>query len=267
VTRRASPSRRSICDGSPDRPGRAHRPGRGPEPEPDQGRHSPACLVGGEIHDEVDVGRQPGKSVEHRGEPANDDVADVVLVQRGEYRLEEGHGLSIARSGARGALLASPPPMPATPSQPSASEATTGAEPLTAGSRSREVELKYRGISVRYLDRLLSGLLLATSPCVTLASLVRRTYGWDVLACAGCGGRLRLRSVVTGAGRLHTSISARLRDTARGVLAAGLRPSWMDYGPPPAHASTVSGARTPLGGCRVQAMQPRFEATPSEAPE
>ena len=63
----------------------------GPEAEPDQGRHGPAYLVRREIHDEIDIGRQPGKSVEHRGEPPDDHVADVVLVQRGEDRLEEGH--------------------------------------------------------------------------------------------------------------------------------------------------------------------------------
>jgi hypothetical protein len=87
--------------------------------------------------------------------------------------------------------------MPATPPQPSASEATTGAEPLTARLPVGEAELTHQGISVRHLDRLLGGLLLALSPRVAWATLVRRTYGWDVLACAGCGGRLRLLSAIT----------------------------------------------------------------------
>ena len=39
------------------------------------------------------------------------------------------------------------------------------------------------GISVRHLDRLLDGLLLATSPRVEWAKLLRRTYAVDVLAC------------------------------------------------------------------------------------
>jgi hypothetical protein len=50
------------------------------------------------------------------------------------------------------------------------------------------------GISVRHLDRLLDGLLLATSPRVDWAKLLRRTYATDVLACAPSGGRLRLLS-------------------------------------------------------------------------
>jgi hypothetical protein len=44
------------------------------------------------------------------------------------------------------------------------------------------------GISVRHVDRLLDGLLLATSPRVDWAKLLRRTYATDVLACAYCGG-------------------------------------------------------------------------------
>jgi hypothetical protein len=53
------------------------------------------------------------------------------------------------------------------------------------------------GISVRHLYRLLGGLLLATSPRVDWAKLLRRIYTTDVLACASCGGRLRLLSAIT----------------------------------------------------------------------
>jgi hypothetical protein len=52
------------------------------------------------------------------------------------------------------------------------------------------------GISVRHQGRLLGGLLLATSPRVDWAKLLRRTYATDVLACAYCGGRLQLLTAI-----------------------------------------------------------------------
>ncbi|KYF73655.1 hypothetical protein BE17_26310 [Sorangium cellulosum] len=44
------------------------------------------------------------------------------------------------------------------------------------------------GISVRHLDRLLGGLLLATSPRIDWAKLIRRTLGLDALRdrASGC---------------------------------------------------------------------------------
>ena len=53
------------------------------------------------------------------------------------------------------------------------------------------------GISVRHIDRLLDGLLLTTSPRIDWAKQLLRTYATDVLACASCGGRLRLLSAIT----------------------------------------------------------------------
>ena len=73
--------------------------------------------------------------------------------------------------------LPSPPRIQATPPRPSASEAATGAEPVKARLSVGEVELTHQSISVRHLDRLVGGLLLATSPRVAWATLVRRTYG------------------------------------------------------------------------------------------
>lgn len=43
----------------------------------------------------------------------------------------------------------------------------------------------------------MGGLLLATSPRVEWVTLLRRTYDFDVRACTGCGGRLRLLSAIT----------------------------------------------------------------------
>jgi hypothetical protein len=51
--------------------------------------------------------------------------------------------------------------------------------------------------SVRHLDRLLGGLLLATSPRIDWAKLIRRTFGIDALRCAHCAGRLRLLAAIT----------------------------------------------------------------------
>jgi hypothetical protein len=60
-----------------------------------------------------------------------------------------------------------------------------------------EVELTHQGISVRHLDRLVGGLLLATSPRVAGATRIRRPPGCDVLTCGGCGGRLRVLTAMT----------------------------------------------------------------------
>jgi hypothetical protein len=52
-------------------------------------------------------------------------------------------------------------------------------------------------VSVRHWSRLLDGALLATSPRIDWATLLRRTYNVDVMVCAKCGGRLRVMAVVT----------------------------------------------------------------------
>jgi hypothetical protein len=44
---------------------------------------------------------------------------------------------------------------------------------------------------------MLGGLLLATAPRVDWATLMRRTYDLDVLACPNCDGRLRVLAAVT----------------------------------------------------------------------
>jgi hypothetical protein len=52
-------------------------------------------------------------------------------------------------------------------------------------------------ISVRRWSKLLDGKLLATSPRLDWATLLRRTYDVDVFECAKCGGRLRVVEVVS----------------------------------------------------------------------
>jgi hypothetical protein len=50
------------------------------------------------------------------------------------------------------------------------------------------------GISVRHFERLLGGLLLATSPRIEWAKLLSRTFAIDILRC---GGHLRLLAAIT----------------------------------------------------------------------
>jgi len=52
-------------------------------------------------------------------------------------------------------------------------------------------------VSVRHWDRLLGGLLYATSPRVDWASLLRRSFSVDVLECPKCRGRLKVEAVIT----------------------------------------------------------------------
>lgn len=68
---------------------------------------------------------------------------------------------------------------------------------VVAGIARNDVEITDFGLAVRHLDRLLGGLLLATSSRLDWATLLRRTYAVDVLTCVKCGGRLRLLSAIT----------------------------------------------------------------------
>jgi hypothetical protein len=57
-----------------------------------------------------------------------------------------------------------------------------------------------------HLERMLGGLLLATSPRLDWPTLMRRTYATDVLECPQCHGRLRILAAITAP------------DTARQIL-------------------------------------------------
>ena len=52
-------------------------------------------------------------------------------------------------------------------------------------------------LSVKHWNRLLGGALYAAQPRVDWASLLRRCFDVDVLACPSCGGRLRVLEEVT----------------------------------------------------------------------
>jgi len=58
------------------------------------------------------------------------------------------------------------------------------------------VEVHPNAITVSHWNRLLNGELLATSPRVAWATLLKRTYSVDAMVCPKCGGRLRLLAVI-----------------------------------------------------------------------
>src|SRR5208282_1956534 len=80
----------------------------------------------------------------------------------------------------------------------SANDAAMSAEVLRPAPLADDVvRLAPNVISVRHWDRLLGGLLYATSPRVDWATLLRRSFSVDVLECPKCHGRLRVVAVVT----------------------------------------------------------------------
>jgi hypothetical protein len=113
-----------------------------------------------------------------------------------------------------GSRIPTPPgPLPAAPCQakpvapqPFSSppiDAPTRPCPTAAAARGQasvaqgDIVITELGISVRHLDRLLGGLVLATSPRVEWAKLLRRTFAIDALRCSHCVGRLRLLAAIT----------------------------------------------------------------------
>jgi hypothetical protein len=52
-------------------------------------------------------------------------------------------------------------------------------------------------LGVKHWSRLLAGLLYAASPRVDWATLLRRSFDVDILACTKCGGRLRVLGEIT----------------------------------------------------------------------
>ncbi len=63
-------------------------------------------------------------------------------------------------------------------------------------------------LSVKHWDRLLGGTLYAASPRVDWASLLRRSFQVDVLACPRCDGRLRVLGEVTDPARIRLVLDA-----------------------------------------------------------
>jgi hypothetical protein len=104
----------------------------------------------------------------------------------------------------RDAAKATPwlPGIGATPETPHARE-PNNATPLLSPTKPNEPfergieRIAPNIISVGRWAQLLDGRLLATSPRVDWATLLRRTHGVDVFQCAKCGGRMRVVEVVS----------------------------------------------------------------------
>ena len=81
-------------------------------------------------------------------------------------------------------------------------------------------------ITVPHWNRLLGGELLATSPRVLWATLMRRSFAIDTLVCPACGGRLRLLSTITERATVRKiSASRRSRQSSLALMApTGLIP-------------------------------------------
>ncbi len=70
-------------------------------------------------------------------------------------------------------------------------------EPVGAARPGDVIVLAPNVLSVRHWDRLLDGALYAATPRVDWANLLRRSLDVDVMACAKCGGPLRVLAVIT----------------------------------------------------------------------
>lgn len=88
-----------------------------------------------------------------------------------------------------------PPQAPPPPSQSTPHRRTSQSSP-GAVLVARTEPLAPNVLSVHHWERLKSGALLATSPRVDWATLMRRTFDTDVLACPKCSGKLRILGVV-----------------------------------------------------------------------
>ena len=146
----------------------------------------------------------------------------AALVPPPRYPLVRYHGVLAPRSSWRSAVVPKPrtevPPhrehraatraaKPAQPAAPRDRDAGKPASPANAAVRPKTaypstalvtpaIPLAPNILSVAHWERLNAGALLATTPRVDWATLLRRTFSVDVLSCTKCGGRLRVMGMV-----------------------------------------------------------------------
>jgi len=63
-------------------------------------------------------------------------------------------------------------------------------------------------LSVKHWNRLVGGALYAATPRLDWATLLRRSFQVDVLACPACSGRLRVLGEVTEAARVRLALES-----------------------------------------------------------
>jgi hypothetical protein len=95
------------------------------------------------------------------------------------------------------------PPLAATASSTATASrpATTSVAPLSlrvtsSAAAAPAIEVHPNALTLSHWNRLLNGELLATSPRVAWATLLKRTYSVDAMICPRCSGRLRLLAVI-----------------------------------------------------------------------
>ena len=157
-------------------------------------------------------------------------------------RALDANDASSATLGTQGAVPGAPSLQP----QPDQREQHGAGGVPPAALRAAEVEqIAPNIISVRHWNRLLGGLLLATSPRVDWHTLLRRTYGTDIFECPKCHhGRLRIGGAVTD------------QAAARRILEHLGRATTQTARPDPIAKAGSDGARRPATG-RAPA-QPRL---------
>ena len=128
----------------------------------------------------------------------------AALIPPPRYPLVRYHGVLAPHSAWRKSVVPKPAgEQRAHHTKPAANRCGPRAtHPAPADDRSErpadaDIEIAEGIITVRHWGRLLEGALLATSPRVAWAELLRRTHGVDVLVCPRCRGRLRLLAAVT----------------------------------------------------------------------
>ena len=70
-------------------------------------------------------------------------------------------------------------------------------------------------LSAKHLERIAGGLLYAATPNVPWATLLRRTFEVDTTACARCGGRVRVRAIITDPKTAERILDALAKPNAR----------------------------------------------------
>src|ERR1019366_9121286 len=112
-------------------------------------------------------------------------------------QVHSGHAAAPAEARAAHAPPRDTAPKASTSRTPEASITPTAAAHPRRPAAGEVLLITPSVISLPHWQRLHEGALLAASPYVDWASLLQRTFEVDVLACAHCGGRLRVLSVLT----------------------------------------------------------------------
>ena len=131
----------------------------------------------------------------------------AALVPPPRHPLVRFHGVFAARSSWRRDVVPKPRPEAANPptapsanhrddDEPRSKPRRLATPPSAAGLAPRTEALSPNVIAVHHWDRLHAGALLAASPRIDWASLLRRTFGVDALECPKCASRIRILNVV-----------------------------------------------------------------------